>query len=330
MSLVINVPRGADRQLVAVERAIRMVFFGTPSFAVPALRRLHADGWPIAMVVTAPDKPTGRHKVLTPSPVSAAAAELGLPVRTPATLKDDAFWLEFSELRPELCVVVAYNKLLPKRYLEIPRLGFVNVHPSLLPAYRGPSPVQSALLDGCSATGVSIMVLDEEMDHGPVLASEPWVIPAGFDAPATHDELFRIGAELLARVLPEFVDGSLIAHPQNHAEATVTRKFTREDGRLDWSHDAGRIRDRIRALGANPGTWTTWEGKTLNIFHAHMLDGAAPDLKHGTVYGSGGQVAVRCGHGAVALEMVQLEGAKRMDADMFARGRQSFIGSVLT
>jgi methionyl-tRNA formyltransferase len=288
------------------------------------------------MVVTAPDKPVGRRLVLTPSPVKTAALELGLPVATPATLKDDAFWHEFSELRPDLCVVVAYGKLIPKRYLDAARLGFVNVHPSLLPAYRGPSPIQSAILDGCSSTAVSIMLLDEDMDHGPVLAAEPWVIPSGFDTPMAEDELSRLGADLLARTLPGYTEGTVVPQPQDHARATFTKKFVREDGKLDWTQDAVRVRDRIRALGDEPGTWTVADGKILNIFHAHLAEGAIPATPPGTVFMHARQVAVRCGSGlpagqagALILETVQPEGGKRMPARDYANGHPAFIGSVI-
>lgn len=329
MSLVIPAPRLIDRRYAGVQRDVRIVFFGTPLFAVPSLRRLHVDGWPIAVVVTAPDKPTGRRMLLTPSPIKTVAEELGLEVRTPATLKDEDFWREFSELRPDLCVVVAYGKIIPKRYLDIPRLGFVNVHPSLLPAYRGPSPIQSAILDGGTAGGVSIMQLDEDTDHGPVLAAEPWTIPSGFDYPMVEDELSRLGADLFARTLQGYTEGSVVPQPQDHSKATYTKKFTREDGRLDWSQDATQVRDRIRALAANPGTWTTWEGKTLNLFHAHLAGGPLPDTSPGSVFFHASSVAVSCGQGALVLETVQLEGARRMPAGDFARGRPTFVGSVL-
>lgn len=329
MSIVIPVPRSIDRQYAAVPQNLRIVFFGTPHIAVPSLRQLREDGWPVSFVVTAPDRPVGRRMLLTPSPVRTAAEELGIPVRTPATLKDESFRTEFADLRPDLCVVVAYGKLIPKHYLDIPRLGFVNVHPSLLPAYRGPSPIQTAILDGCAATGVSIMLLDEDMDHGPILAAEPWVIPSGFDAVAATDELGRLGADLLARTIPGYVRGEIVPQPQNHAAATFTRKFTRDDGRLDWSRPASELNDRIRALGANPGAWTLWDGKTLNIIHAHVIPGNAPRHPAGTVFLHAGTVAVACQESALALETVQPEGGSRMSARDFANGRPSFVGSVV-
>lgn len=329
MPIVIPAPQGAIRLVVASEKNLRICFFGTPLFAVPALRALASAGWPIAAVVTAPDKPVGRRMLLTPSPVKTAAVELGLPVLTPATLKDDAFFASFSELRPDLCVVVAYGKLIPEQYLKLPRLGFLNIHPSILPAYRGPSPIQGALLDGCASTGVSLMLLDNEMDHGPVLAQAPWTIPGGADYPFCEDMLSRQGAQLLIDTLPGYIHGTVLPVPQNHALATTTVKFVRADGRLDWTQPAARINDRIRALGANPGTWTTWEEKSLNILHAHVITEAIPTHPLGAVFSHADMVCVSCGTGALALEKVQLEGSTRQSARDFVNGRPAFIGAVL-
>jgi methionyl-tRNA formyltransferase len=246
-------------------------------------------------------------------------------VRTPVNLKDEPFWLEFSELRPDLCIVAAYGKLIPKRFLDIPRLGFLNIHPSLLPAYRGPSPIQSAILDGCASTGVSIMRVDEEMDHGPILAQEPWTIPAGFDAPACEGELADIGARLLTATLPGYIDGTAVPVPQDHAAATYTKKFSRDDGRLDWSELSAMVYNRIRALSSEPGTWTTWQGKALNILAAHPSIG--PAAKPGAVVRSGSDIGVSCHDGILVVEQLQPEGGRVMDARAFANGHPEFIGS---
>lgn len=265
----------------------RIVFFGTPAFAVPTLRKLHADGWPITAVVTAPDKPLGRKQVLTPSPVKVAATELGIQVQH--TLEN----LDF-----DLGVVVAYGKLIPQRILDIPRIGFLNIHPSMLPKYRGPSPIQSAILNGDTETGVSIMLLDAEMDHGPVLAQESYAIPPNAYSPQVEQDLAELGANLLLDIVkgPLLDVKGALSHPQNHTAATFTKKFTREDGKLDWSQPAAAIHNRIRALAANPGTWTVVNGKTLNILSAHIEDGK------------------------VVPDRVQLEGGKPMDWESFLRG----------
>jgi methionyl-tRNA formyltransferase len=325
MAIYVDVPRGIDRITTEVQRHLRIVFFGTPKFAVPALRLLVQRGWPIAMVVTAPDKPVGRRAMMTHSPVFGTATESNIPIRTPANLKDDAFFLEFSELRPDLCIVAAYGRLIPARFLAVPRLGFLNIHPSLLPAYRGPSPVRSAILDGRSSTGVSIMLLDEQMDHGPILAQEPWTIPSGFDAPACEAELASLGARLLVDTLSGYADGTIVPMPQDESRATFTRKFTREDGRLDWHLPAETLYNHIRALAAEPGTWTTWRGKTLNILSARMASGRSDTP--GSVSHRGDGIAIACQDGFLMVERLQPEGGKTMDAHAFANGHPEFIGS---
>lgn len=329
MAIFVDVPRGIDRVVAAVQQRLPVVFFGTPSFAVPSLRSLVARGWPVSLVVTAPAKPVGRRLLLTPSPVATVAEELGCEVRTPSSLKDEAFIHEFTEVRPELCVVVAYGKLIPPQMLAVPRKGFVNVHPSLLPLYRGPSPIRTALLDGRTETGVSIMLLDEEMDHGPVLARETWRIPAGFDAPACEDELARLGADLLTRTLDGYVAGSVTAQPQDHANATFTRKFNRDDGHLEWTLPAAALVNRIRALARNPGTWTTQNGVALAIHHAHRAPDGAPAHPPGTVFLFGKDVCAAAADGAVAVETVQREGSSAMAARDFVNGHPDFIGTVL-
>lgn len=328
MPIIVDIPRGIDRVVAAVQQRLPLVFFGTPAFAVPSLRALVAAGWPLRFVVTAPAKPSGRRMLLTPSPVAAAAHELGVSVRTPATLTDSSFSAEFMELRPELCVVVAYGKLIPASLLAVPRLGFVNVHPSLLPLYRGASPIQSAILDGRAQTGVSIMLLDDQMDHGPVLARETWPIPSGFDAAACTDELARVGADLLVRTLDRYVSGAVEPDAQDHAAATYTKKFERADGRLDWSQTAQALVNRIRALAQNPGTWTLWEGKTLAIRFAHAAAGQQPHPA-GTVFSRAGNICIAAGEGCVVLETVQLEGSNVMSARSFVNGHPTFVGSVV-
>lgn len=329
MAIVIPAPTPELRLTVSNQRQLNLVFFGTPSFAVPALRTLHKNGWPISAVVTAPDAPQGRRMVMTPSPVRMAAEEFGLKVFTPITLKDGTFWDDFEALKPDICVLAAYGKILPERFLTIPRLGIICIHPSLLPAYRGPTPVQSAILDGCASTGVTLLRLDADVDHGPILAETPWVIPGGFDASLCEDELFSIGARLLSDTLPGYIDGSIIPRAQNHEIATYCKKYTRNEGRIDWSRPADQVVNHIRALNSNPGTWTTWNLKTLNIHNAHRVDAPTQTLPAGTTMLVGTVLAVACGQGAVAVEVLQLEGSTRQNARDFLNGHSSFVGDML-
>ena len=329
MSIVVTAPRSSVRLIAAHSQQLSIVFFGTPDFAVPAFRALINAGWSIRAVVTAPDKPIGRKHVMTPSRIHAASTELGVETYTPRGLRDDAFWPIFESLRPDLCIVVAYGKIIPQRYLDAARLGFINIHPSLLPAYRGPSPVASAILDGCANTGVSLMLLDAEMDHGPVIAQEQWTIPSGFDTLACESELSRIGAELLIRTLPTFIDGTIAPQSQDHSAATFTKKFERADGCIDWTQSAVAIYNRVRALSKNPGTWTKWNGRTLNIIDVHTVHAPIASGPPGTVERAGEDVIVYCGTGAICLEELQLEGATRQDVRAFINGHPSIIGAIL-
>ena len=325
MSIVIPAPVTAPQIIQVAEQHRRLVFFGTPAFAVPSLRKLHASGWDIAAVITAPDKPVGRKKILTHSPMHTVALELNIPVLTPQKLRDESFRSALAAYHPTACIGVAYGKIIPDEALKIPHLGFINVHPSLLPAYRGPSPIQTAILDGCASTGVSIMKLDALMDHGPILATTSWQIPSGFDATLCEDELSRIGAELLYDTLKEYVAGRITPAEQNHELATTTHKFTREDGRIDWTKSAQAIVNTIRALGPNPGTWTTWNGKTLNISRARISEhsGTTPP---GSAQLINEKLLVQCGDGCIEIEQLQLEGSTSQDARTFLNGHPAIIG----
>ena len=329
MAIFVHPVRDIDRQNIKIMKTVRLAFFGTPDFAVPTLRRLVSDGWPIALVVTAPDAEIGRNKKITKSPVRKVAEEFSIPVQTPEKLSsDESFFCQFSEINPDLCIVVAYGKIIPSKILSIPRLGFLNIHPSLLPKYRGASPIQSAIKDGCATTGISIMQIDAEMDHGPILSQESWTIPGGFDAKTTESELAQLGADLLARTLEPYISGKIIPQPQNHDEATFTKKFLRSDGRIDWTHKAYEIVNLVRALGVNPGTWTMWNEKMLGIFQVRAAKNPN-DKKPGLVFDSSDGVAVACGNGAIVIDELQIEGKSKMSASEFIRGHPDFIGSVL-
>lgn len=229
----------------------RILFFGTPQFAVPALEALVSAGYAPALVVTAPDKPVGRKQLLTASPVRVRALELGLPVVTPHKLSE----LDLAGAW-DLFVVVAYGKIIPQSILEIPKHGAVNIHPSLLPLFRGAAPIQGALLAGVEKTGVSLMLLDAEMDHGPLLAQET-VELHGHETNAELQESFaRKGAELLCRTMPSILNGTAVTTPQDHAKATFIKKISTEDGFIDFDQmSAVEIDRRVRALNPDPGTY---------------------------------------------------------------------------
>lgn len=255
------------------EKPVKVVFFGTPDFAVPALKYLVDFGYDVIAVVTQPEKPVGRAKVVMPSPIKKAALEMKIEVLEPHNLKQDAKLFErFKHLNPDICVVAAYGKIIPPRYLEIPKYGFVNIHPSLLPKYRGPSPIQTAILNGDNKTGVSIIVVDNEVDHGPLLAQQTYNLQPKTYNIQTSGELFALGAKLLIETLPKYINGDIKPQEQDHSQATFTKMLSREDGRINWSQPAEKIYNQIRALNPEPGTWSLWKGKVVNIKKAKLTD----------------------------------------------------------
>ncbi|HWA64696.1 MAG TPA: methionyl-tRNA formyltransferase [Candidatus Paceibacterota bacterium] len=279
---------------------MKIVFFGTSAFAAPALKKLSEARYDIQGIITQPDQPAGRKKILTPPPVKEAALRAGFRIFQPATLKDDVFFEQFKSLEPELAVVAAYGKIIPQRYLEVPVHGFLNIHPSLLPRYRGPSPIQTALLNGDTETGITIMEVDAQMDHGPIIAQETVAIGSAETYPDLHDRLADHGAELLGAVIPDYVTGAMTPVLQDDSQATFCRMLTREDGKIDWSTPTEKIYNQIRALNPEPGTWTTWNGQVLNIKKASLQNGQ------------------------LHIEIVQLAGKKETALKEFLQGRPDF------
>ena len=308
---------------------LRVVFMGTPAFAVPSLDALLRHGHHLVGVFTQPDRRAGRGRQLRPSPVKESARNHSLPVFQPASLRNNPEGCDqLIELEPDVIVVAAYGLFLPKVVLEAPRYGCLNIHPSLLPRYRGPSPVISAILDGEETSGVTIMLLDEGMDTGPILAQRKVAIGTGETADALTLRLFESGADLLVQTLDDWVSGLIAPSSQNDDEATITRLLKREDGLLDWSESAEAIDRRVRAFTPWPGTFTSWKGKTFKVLRGKAVPGdyqAGP----GTVCVEEDRVVVATGSGGLQLLEVQLEGRAKSGAADFARGQRDFIGSVL-
>lgn len=271
----------------------------------------------VAGVVTNPDRPAGRGMELRPSPVKEAAVAAGLELMQPEKARDPdlAEWLRGTGA--DVATVVAYGKILPASLLDIPRLGFVNVHFSLLPLYRGAAPVQQALIDGRAETGVSIMVLTEGMDEGPVIAAES--LPVGEDETAGEvgERLSEIGAELLVRALRGYADGSLPPVEQEHAAATYAGKISPDDARIDWATPSKQIRDLVRGCNPIPGAWTTLDGKRLKVHRVRLTD--ARDLAPGAAI-SEDSIYAGTDDGTLELVEVQLEGRRRMPGAELARG----------
>lgn len=303
---------------------------GTPGFAIPVLVALLDAGHEVAGVYTQPDRPAGRRGRPAPSAVKEAAEELGLPVFQPPSLKREAAQHELAGLAPDVIVVAAYGLFLPKATLDLPPLGCLNVHPSLLPRYRGPSPVASVILNGDAGTGVTVIRLDEGMDSGPIVAQRETAIGADEDGAGLTDRLFQLGAELMVETLPEWAAGRIAAVPQDDAAATTTSLLKREDGEIDWSQDATRIARQVRAYQPWPGAFTLWRGKLLKVVDATEAAGHGSDAPSGQVVAlSGGGLGIVAGHGVLEVRRLQLEGSRASGAAEFLRGHADIVGAVL-
>ncbi len=307
---------------------------GTPSFAICPLNALLQTAHTVAGVYTQPDNREGRGKILTASPVKSFAIERGLRVFEPNDLRTKNVKDQLSSLAPDLIVITAYGKILPKEILGIPRLGCLNIHPSLLPLHRGPSPVVSTILEGDEIAGVTLMILDEGMDSGPILArKEERIFPEDTTETLTH-RLFEEGAKLLIKSLPGYLQGDLIAVPQDQSRATYTTKLKKEDGRIRWDLPLDTVARQIRAYSPWPGSYTLWKGRILKILQgASIYDLPAGSEPPGTVLflpqGSQAAVGVVTGSGILGLLQVQLSGKQQGDAAAFVRGTQDFLGSHL-
>lgn len=306
---------------------MRILFLGTPSYAVHPLRHLVEAGHEIVGVVTQPDRPAGRSRVPSPPPVKVAAQAMGLPVLQPTTLRDEAVVARLRALEPDIGVVAAYGEILRRAVLEIPPAGYLNIHPSLLPLYRGPSPVAAAILAGDEVTGVSVMLLERAMDAGPILAQATVALHGTERTGPLTDELFELGARLLVGVLPLYLAGKLTPQPQDHTRATATGMLQKEDGRIDWRLSAALLERMARAYDPWPGAFTTIAGQPLKILLASPLayGGHEPP---GIVLDRPGLV-VATGDGALRLDQVQPAGKRVMAGDDWKRGQPAITGKRL-
>ena len=310
---------------------MKLIFMGSPEFSVPSLEHLLINNYQVAAVFTQPDKPAGRGRALAAPPVKKVAADWGIPVFQPARLRDAGVVAQIAGLYPDLIIVAAYGQILPQSVLDIPIKGCINVHPSLLPKYRGASPIASAILSGDEFTGISIMQMDAGMDTGPVLARAAVRIAPWDTTGSLTGRLSQVAARLLQEVLVRWVRGEIEPQPQDEAAATYTRQFTKEDGEIDWRQPAADIWRQVRAFNPWPGCYTAWRGKQLRIIEAQPL----PDMEAGeagrVVALAKGTAAfgVQTGQGTLGVLQVQLEGKRTMSAEEFLRGQREFTGAVL-
>ena len=324
---------------------LRTVFMGSPAFAVPALGGLISAGYEIALVLAQPDRPAGRGRQPTPPPVAAFARERGLPLFQPPTLKSPEAFSRVQQAAPDVIVVAAYGLILRREVLDLPRLGCVNLHASLLPRHRGASPISAAILAGDTETGVCLMQMDVGLDTGAVLARRSTPIGPADDTPTLTDRLAIIGRDLLLETLPRLAAGEIVPEPQDDALATYAPKIVREDARLDWSLPAVELERRVRAYRGWPDAFTSWQGKGLKVLAARVVDAerGAPqprppgagegEMAPGKVVliGEGTQQrpAVVTGDGLLALDNVMLEGKRPADGADFVRGYRAFVGATL-
>lgn len=310
----------------------RVVFMGTPDFALPSLRTLLEAG-SVVGVVTQPERPSGRGRQVQPSPVHVLAVKHGLPMLTPATLRDADVQARVRAWQPHLIVVAAFGMLLPPEILNLPPAGCLNVHASLLPRWRGAAPIAAAILAGDATTGVTIMHMDIGLDTGPILRRSVLTINPDDTQASLGERLSLVGAELLREVLPDWLTGRISPWPQDESLATWAPPLEKQHGRLNWQEPAEQIERRVRAFDPWPGAFTDWAGERLKVLKARAVAlpiAARPDeLQAGTVISTPTGPAVVTGMGGLLLVTVQPPGKRPMSGSEFARGARGFVGNPL-
>ncbi len=307
----------------------RIVFMGTPDFAVPILRVLVDEKYHVVGVVTQPDRPTGRKRVPTPPPVKEAAMQWGIPVFQPERLRDEQAIQQVFEWEPDLVVTAAYGQLLPESVLQKPKFGCINVHASLLPKYRGGAPIHWALINGEKETGITIMYMAKELDAGDMLVQQKIPIREDDHVGSLHDRLSALGAEMIKDLLPVLVKGKIKPTPQDHRQATYAYNIRPEDEWIDWSQSAKQIYDHVRGLHPWPVASTTWKQQRLKIWWVEALstDSAQPPGTILTMEPDG--ISVATGKGIIQIKELQLAGKKRMSTQDFLGGARMRVGEQL-
>ncbi|MDQ6737837.1 MAG: methionyl-tRNA formyltransferase [Gemmatimonadota bacterium] len=307
---------------------MRVMFWGTPEFAAPALRALVGEGFDVCAVVTRPDKPVGRDRVMTEPPVKTIALRESLPVFQPSSPKEEDFFELIEVVAPDVSVVVAYGHILPRAIIDLPRLGTLNIHASLLPALRGAAPIQAAIRDGLTETGVTIMRMEPALDSGPIVLQSRTPIADDETYGELQGRLSELGALALIEALTLIGLSQAGERPQDHSLATYARKVDRDTTRINWSRSASEVANAISAYDPRPGAWTIFRGADLKLFGARRLfeiSGAPGEVLDAGPDG----LTVACGSGAVRICDVQPSGKRRMEAIDWHRGRGIAIGDRL-
>jgi methionyl-tRNA formyltransferase len=301
--------------------SIDIVFMGSPDFALPTLRAL-AEHYQVAGVITQPDRPAGRSRLLTPPPVKILAQELGLPVIQPDRLREPEAMQQLRAWAPDLIVVAAFGQILRPEVLDLPAYGCINVHASLLPRWRGAAPIQAALLAGDEQTGITILKMDPGVDTGPILSQRASAIYPDDSAASLAARLAQLGAEQLVETLPAYLDGSLAPQPQDESQATHAPMLKKEDGQLDFHRPAEQLARQVRAFNPWPGAYTLWQGQGLKIHHAHAAE--APSPAPGQTCLHAGLPAIATSQGLLVLDEVQPAGKRAMPGKVFLQGARGW------
>jgi methionyl-tRNA formyltransferase len=313
---------------------MKIIFFGTPEFGAIILEEIVKSEYKPFLVVTAPDRPKGRKKILTPPPVKIKAQNYNIPLQQPEKVKNLKPKIE--NLKPDLGILAAYGQIIPKDILDIPKYGFLNVHPSLLPKYRGPSPIQYTILNGDKETGVSIILMDEKIDHGPIISTSKFSLQEQGNLKLTYEELNKklaeIGAKLLIETIPKWLRGEIRPQSQDDSKATYTKIIRKEDGKIDWQKPAEVIEREIRAFNPWPSSYCFLEEKIIKILEADCIE----ENSEKTLEEAGkilekteqGEIIVQTGKGLLRIKKLQIEGGKVLSSADFLRGR-NIIGKTL-
>ena len=301
---------------------------GTPDFAVPILQKLIATQ-EVVGVVTQPDRPAGRGKQLRPSPVKAAAVAAGIPIYQPQSLRREEAAELLHQWQPEMIIVAAFGQILRPHVLDLPPLGCLNIHASLLPRWRGASPIQHAIMAGDAETGVTLMQMDVGLDTGAMFVQKAIPIHSNETAASLHDRLAKLGAVMLGDYLDDIVNGRITATPQDDSLSTYAPMISKADGQLDWQKTSAELDRHIRAMTPWPGAFTTWEGQLLKVLAAEPVNDRLPTGLPGQVVMMGETAVVLTQDGGLTLNQIQLAGKRAMSSTEFLRGRPDFINSQL-
>ncbi|MFH0779537.1 MAG: methionyl-tRNA formyltransferase [Parcubacteria group bacterium] len=308
---------------------IKIIFFGSSDFSMPILLRLF-ENFNVCAVVTESDKPSGRNKKIAPLPVKIIAEEKNIPVLQPDNLKNEDFFNKIKSFDADLMVTASYGKILPESIINLPKHGSLNAHPSLLPKYRGPSPIQSALLDGEKTTGSTIILMDNSMDGGDILNQTEMEISEDEDYVSLEKKLAEQCAELLVKVIPNYIDSKIEPQAQNNDKATYCRKISKKDGRIDWQKTAAAISGQIKAFAKWPVAYSFYKNQKIEILKAGLTElTITVKFKSGEIVKIDKKVCVICGAGFIELIKVKLEGKNETGINDFINGHQDFVGAIL-